>query len=234
MVLFDELPKRSLLVLLEKISRLIDPKAEFNLADNTEENKALFSDFLSILSFSDSCNDQFINCCFDGDKASIHRVIHYLLRGFDDFKQRAYLGQFLAPFEVPSEFMTDQEMRKLEVDLKELQDVFQREHQELVALRAMFPNKKQLESDIVQFETERDQLKVRISMFQNKTDIKDSSVMKDLLNATRLLRKEQEEENSLFDKLRTQKDCLERAETALLTCQQRFVDAQKSFGQEVA
>ena len=57
--------------------------------------------------------------------------------------------------------------------------------------------------------------------------------MKELLVATKLLRKEQEEENVLMDKLRMQKSSLEQAEKFLLMSKQRIFDTQKTCGQEV-
>lgn len=236
MVNFDELSGKALVKLLEKIVKMIDAKTEYNFNDKTDENKAIFSDLLSILSYPESTDEKFINLCFEGDKQSIQRLIFYLLKNFEDFKQRAYLGKFLAPFDVPLEFLVDEEMRKLDLDFKELQQVFQNEHKELAKIKAVLPNKKKMEQKIVQLEAERDQLKVRISIFQQKADTKDPlavNLMKELLNGTRLLRKEQEEENSLIEKLKTQKETLEQAQQSVLVCQQKYVDAQKMFGQEV-
>lgn len=236
MVNFDELQGRSLLSLLERIIRMIDEKTEYSLFDKSEEQKALFSDLLSILSFPQANDDRFVDACFDADKQAIQRLLFYLLKNFEEFKQRAYLGQFLAPFEVPAEFLVDQEMRKLELDFKELQQVFQNEHKDLVELKAQLPNKNRLAQEIAQLEAERDQLKVRISIFQQKTEVKDpvaANLMKELLNGTRLLRKEQEEENSLIEKLKSQKENLDQAEQDILMAQQKFVDTQKAYGQEV-
>lgn len=236
MVTFDELQGRPLVALLEKLLRLIDPKAEHNLSDKTEESKAVFGDLLSILSFPDATDDRFLDSCLAGEKPSVHRLLFYLLRNFEEFKQRAYLGQFLAPLDVPAEFLVDEEMRKLDQEFKELQKVFQGEHRELAEIKQRLPNKKKVDQEVAQLEAERDQLKIRISMFQQKTEVKDpaaTALMKELLAGTRALRKEQEEENGLIEKLRMQKEALDQASQAILMAQQKYVDCQKAYGQEV-
>lgn len=236
MVSFDELQNRSLVALLEKVLKMINEESEFSLSEKTEENKALFGDLLSILSFPEATDDRFLEACMAGDKVSVHRLLYYLLKGFNEFKQRAYLGKFLAPLDVPGEFLVDEEMRKLDQEFKELQKVFQSEHQELTSLRTMIPNKKKFDQEVTQLEAERDQLKVRISMFQQKSDTKDpaaSALMKELLAGTRALRKEQEEENMLTDKLRSQREALDHAAQAFLIAQQKYSDTQRDYGQEV-
>lgn len=236
MVSFDELQNRSLVALLEKVLKMINEESEFSLSDKTEENKALFGDLLSILSFPEATDDRFLEACMAGEKTSVHRLLYYLLKGFNDFKQRAYLGKFLAPLDVPGEFLVDEEMRKLDQEFKELQKVFQSEHQELSSLRTMIPNKKKFDQEVTQLEAERDQLKVRISMFQQKSDTKDpaaSALLKELLAGTRALRKEQEEENMLTDKLRSQREALDHAAQSFLIAQQKYSDTQRDFGQEV-
>ena len=95
MVMFDELQGRSLITLLTKIIKLIDSKTEYCLDTNTEENQALVSDLLSILSYPEATDESFLKSVFEGEKKPIQRLLFYLLKNFDEFKQRAYLGQFL-------------------------------------------------------------------------------------------------------------------------------------------
>jgi uncharacterized protein Yka (UPF0111/DUF47 family) len=138
--------------------------------------------------------------------------------------------------DIPNEFLMDEEMRGLQAEFQELQEVFQQEHQELALLKMKAPKNKDVQKEIKQLEAERDQLKVRIGLFQQKAETKDpvaSAQMKELLTATRLLRKEQEEENLLLDKLRAQKGSLEQTEKLLLMTKQRLCDTQKACGQEV-
>lgn len=236
MVTFDELTGRPLVALLERIVREIDPKQQHNLEEKTEENKALFGDLLAILSFPEATEDRFLDACLAGEKAQVHRLMHFLLKNLEEFRQRAYLGQFLAPLDVPTEFLVDQEMRQLNSEFQELQKVFQNEHQELTEIKARLPNKTRMDAEVAQLEAERDQLKIRISMFQQKTDTKDpaaAALLKELLAGTRALRKEQEEENALIEKLRSQKEAMDAAGQTILMVQQKYVDAQRAFGQEV-
>jgi intraflagellar transport protein 81 len=237
MVTFDELQGKPLVALLEKIAKEIDPKPDYNLSEKTEENKALFSDLLAILSFPEATEEKFLDSCLAGEKQNVHRLLFYLLKNLEEFKQRAYLGQFLAPLDVPAEFLMDEEMRQLDSEFQELQKVFQNEHKELIDIKAKLPNKNRLDAEVAQLEAERDQLKIRISMFQQKTDTKDpaaASLLKELLAGTRALRKEQEEENALIEKLRSQKEAMDAAGRQILLSQQRYVDAQRAYGQEVS
>ena len=236
MVTFDELQGKPLLTLLDRIVKEVDPKQDYNLLEKTEENQALFGDLLAILSFPEATEEKFLDSCMAGDKHSVHRVLYYLLKNMDEFKQRAYLGQFLAPLDVPSEFMIDQEMRQLDQEFQELQKVFQNEHKELIEIKSKLHNKPKLDAEVTQLEAERDQLKIRIAMFQQKTDTKDpaaAALLKELLAGTRGLRKEQEEENGLIEKLRTQKEAMDVAGQQILMTQQRYMDAQRAYGQEV-
>ena len=222
--------------MLEKILKTIDTKAEGLLSNDTEETRAQICDLLSILAFPDSNDEEFISALYNSDKHQIQRLIYYCLKNFEDLKERAYLGAFLTSIDVPGEFMMDDEMLRLDRELKELQMVFQQEHQELVQLKASVPQTQNLNKDIKQLEIEREQLKLRIAAFQQKAESGDAAttkLIKELLNGTRMLRKEQEEENSLIDKLREQKYNLEYAENNYLSAQQRLLDAQKACGQEV-
>jgi len=236
-VTFDELSGKQLTNLIVKIFKMIDPKIEYSLSDSSEEVKAQVSDLLAILAFPEATDEKFIDEIFAGDKKQIDRIIYYCLKNFEDLKERAYLGSYLAPMDIPNEFLMDEEMRQLEAEFKELQNVFQQEHQELTQIRSKAPKNKDLQKEIKQLEAERDQLKVRISNFQQKAETKDpvaANQMRELLVATKLLRKEQEEENSLMDKLRIQKGNLEQAEKLLLMSKQRLFDTQKACGQEVS
>jgi intraflagellar transport protein 81 len=76
-------------------------------------------------------------------------------------------------------------------------------------------------------EQEKDQLNTRINMFKTKNSSKPE--FKTLLEATNLLRREQEEEARLAEKYRTQRQQLEWTDQQLLSAQQRLIDAKKSL-----
>lgn len=77
-----------------------------------------------------------------------------------------------------------------------------------------------LKKDITQLEQERDQLISKISLFKTKNSNKEE--FQQLLEATSMLRKEQEVEAKHMDKLYEQKAQLEMCEQQLLATKQKY------------
>ena len=80
-------------------------------------------------------------------------------------------------------------------------------------------------------EKEKEQLKIKLENFENKQKSED---FKKLLKATSELRKQQEEETDLQNKLYEQKEYLEQCEEIKLYWQQKLYDAQNSYGQQTS
>jgi len=91
----------------------------------------------------------------------------------------------------------------------------------------------ELRKEIAQLEQEKDQLVTKIKLFQQR-DISKNNDFAELLSSTNLLRKEQEEEAKLVDKLRTQKNFLDISDQQILQSQQRLIDAKKAVGDETS
>jgi len=88
-----------------------------------------------------------------------------------------------------------------------LQAEFQVTHQHYEVLKQDSMNPSDLKKEIQQLEQEKDQLSRKINTFKNKNVNKKD--FQELLQATSLLRREQEDEARLSDKLREQKQQLE-------------------------
>lgn len=229
---FDELFPKDLLKLLQKVLQKLDSKSDLDLLKNTEEEKAKLGDLLNMLNYPEAETEKVASSVFDGSKKHIYPVLYFALQNFEELKKRAYLGYYLVPVNVPEEFMMEQDMKLLKEQYEELRAVFQNEHQELEALKAQSPDYESIQKGIWELEKERDQLRIKIKTYvHEKTEKKE---FQDLLKATNLLRKEQEKEQKLQEKLREQQGYMENCEHILLVWQQRLFDAQSAYGQETS
>ena len=91
----------------------------------------------------------------------------------------------------------------------------------------MTQNTAEMVKEIQQMEQEKEQLTAKIKEKKNNSNNK--ADFGPLFEATNLLRKEQEEEARLVDKIQSQRAQLENAESQLMSFQQALVDAQKSL-----
>lgn len=137
-----------------------------------------------------------------GDKRIIYSILHWILQRPGELRRRAYLAHYLVNLAIPDEYMMDQEVREVFQTYKELQSEFETTHKHVETLRldSMVPT--DLKKEIAQLEQERDQLKSKISIFKGKNA--NNAEFQELIEATSLLRKEQEVDARLMEKLREQ------------------------------
>jgi len=228
LVSFDELSNLELLELINKILVHLDPKNNVNIKDETQNQTAVrFSNYLQVLGYPSNFDIGFQQGMVQGDKKILYPILFFLVTRFPELQKRAYLAKFLVPIQVPEEFLGDEEMKRNYQQYKELQAEFQAQHQQLESLQkeAMSPN--DIKKEINQLEQEKDQLMAKINLFKNKNTNKPE--FQALLEATNLLRREQEEEAKLSDKVRTQTQQYEWTEQQLYASQQRLVEAKKSL-----
>jgi len=121
----------------------------------------------------------------------------------------------------------------LQAEWKELVEQFEQDYGTLEEHKKTASSPQELRKEIVQLEQEKDQLVTKIKLFQAR-EISKNAEFADLLAATNLLRKEQEEEAKLVDKLRTQKNFLDISDQQILQSQQRLIDAKKAVGDETS
>ncbi|KAM3147649.1 hypothetical protein pb186bvf_000456 [Paramecium bursaria] len=225
---FDEQNQFEFLELLNKIFLHLDNKRGIDIKNENQETIiAKISEFLGILSYPASYDDKWQQGLLQADKKTIYPIFYYLLTRLPDLEKRAYLARYLMPVQLPEEFQMDNDI-KIQLDqIKDLQAEFQVHHQQLEATQQQSMNPGELKRDIQQFEQEREQLIAKIANFKSKVNNKPQ--FQDLLEVTNMLRKEQEEEARLADKLRQQRSQLEWSDQQLLQAQQRLIDAQKSL-----
>lgn len=151
----------------------------------------------------------------------------YILKNYEELSTRAYLANFLMSMEIPEEFTGDEEIKKLIQINKDNQAEFQVIHQQLEQAKRESMNPTDLKKDLAQMEQEKDQLVNKINS-KSKLYVNNAEFQA-LLEVTNLLRREQEEEAIISEKIRTQKQQLEWVDQQLLATQQRLIDAKKTF-----
>lgn len=122
--------------------------------------------------------------------------------------------------------MQDNEVIDLYNQLKEMQAEFQVAHSTVEQLRSESTTPLEIKKEIQQLETEREQLTVKISKFKSRNS--NSGPFQHLLQMTSNLRKEQEEEARIGDKLSEGKQQIEWNEQQLMLLQQRAIDLEKT------
>lgn len=83
----------------------------------------------------------------------------------------------------------------------------------------------ELKKEIAQLEQERDQLKSKISIFKGKNA--NNAEFQELIEATSLLRKEQEVDARLMEKLREQQMVYEQSDSLFMNTKQRLIDMRR-------
>jgi intraflagellar transport protein 81 len=149
-----------------------------------------------------------------GDKDVVHPILYWLLQNFEALQKRAYLAKFLVPLEVPEEFLRDEQVFDMYQQYKELQSQFKATHMHVEQKRQEHVDPSGMQQEVAQLESEKEQLAQKIKQIKHKTE-KDEGFQA-LLQVTSMLRKEQEEEARIAEKLDEQKFQLERVEQLYL------------------
>lgn len=224
LVAFDEKSPEELLSLLREVIQRLDTQP-IDLKEESEGSVYKLTEFLKVLNYPGNFDADFQRGLASGDKKYVYPVLHHILTRLPQMQQRAYLGRFLANIYVPDEFLVEDDMKYAYQEYKELQAQFQVVHQEIEGQRSQALPPHELKKNIDQLEQEKEQLVTKISKLKVKFVGKED--FQQLLEATSKLRKEQEEEAMLNEKLREQQQHLEWCEGNLLAAQQRLLDARK-------
>ena len=221
---FDERSPEQLLSLLHSVILSLDTYP-IDLKEDEGSSSYKLCEFLKILNFPSAFDSDFHQGLSSGDKRAIYPVLHYILTRLPQMQQRAYLGRFLSNLFVPPEYQGEDDMKVAYADYKELQASFQVVHQELEQQRSQALPPQELKKNIDQLEQEKEQLVTKISRLKAK--FVGNEEFQQLLEATSKLRKEQEEEALLNEKLSEQQQQLEWCEGNLLAAQQRLLETRK-------
>jgi len=144
-----------------------------------------------------------------GDPEVVYPIMHWLLHDLPFKKKKAYVAHFLINVDVPGEFMQDEDVKETHQVYEKLKQQFKTYHKAVEKLRKSEKQPGELKHEITQLEEERAQLKDKIKSLKSKTS--DLRGFKELLEITSALRREQEEETKLLDRMRQQEDALRMA-----------------------
>lgn len=231
LVVFDEKEPLELMEILKKVLVYLDPKHEVDLRE--EKTDAMYqriAEFLHILGYQCSFDIEFQQGLISGDKGTVHPILFWLLSNLENLKKRAYLAKFCMNLEVPEEFLRDDQVYQAFQHYKELQSQFKATHSHVEQERQGRMNPADLQREVAQLDAEREQLSQKIQHLKNKTE-KDEGFSV-LLQVTSMLRKEQEEEARLAEKLAEQKYQLEQTEQMYIERSARLREMREAQQQE--
>lgn len=230
LVTLDEKQPFEQIEVLNTVLIFLDKKHEVDLREEAPD--AMYQrigEFLHILGYKCSYDIAFQQGVVTGDKRVIHPILHWLLKNIDSLKKRSYLANYCVTLEVPEDILLDEQVYELHQHYKEQQAQFKAVHSHLEQLRQSSVSPAELKREIVQLDAERDHLVQKIQQFKNKTaNMAGFSV---LLQATSMLRKEQEEEARIRDKIVEQKQQLDQTQALYLDSTRalhQVKDAQKT------
>jgi intraflagellar transport protein 81 len=226
----SELDSKSSIELLDilcEIVSTIDPDLENIMKENPEERVERVLRFLSVMKYTANFDEQqmadFQDSLLAGDKDVLHTIMYWALQKFEHLQKRAYLAKFLMPVDIPPEFQGEDLILQLSDDLRALQGDFKVVHKEVDQIRQTVGSRPgELKSEIQQLEQEYFQLQSKVSRMKKESH-GDDAYFQEMLKATSTLRKEQEEEMRIHERLLDSRKFLQETDM-------RFGDSQKRLG----
>mmetsp|Transcript_34459 Transcript_34459/g.93387 ORF Transcript_34459/g.93387 Transcript_34459/m.93387 type:complete len:673 (-) Transcript_34459:76-2094(-) len=228
---FDEKEPFELMEILKKVLVFLDPKHDVDLRE--EKPEAMYqriAEFLHILGYQCSFDIEFQSGILSGEKNTIHPMLYWMLCNLDQLKKRAYLAKFCMNLDVPEEFLREEQVYGIYQSYKELQSQFKATHAHVEQERQgrMVPH--DLQREVAQLDAEREQLAQKIQHLRVKSE-KDEGFHV-LLQVTSMLRKEQEEEARLSEKLAEQRYQLEQTEQMYIERSARLREMREASQQD--
>lgn len=165
-----------------------------------------------------------------GEKRTIHNILLWILQRPQDLKRIAYTSKFLVALAIPEELQMDEEIRETMQVYRDLQAEFTAVHQNLEIIRSESMSPDQLKKEITQLESEKEQLITKINLFKDKNTDSD---FQELLEATSMLRKEQETEAKYSEKMLEQRNHIDFYEQQQINSRQRLMDARRNTSDDV-
>ena len=203
----------------------LDPRHKVDLRDEPQEVTAKrMLQFLQLLKHSFPTQDLELYGMHlvQGDRSVIYPILFFILSKREQLTKRAYLARFLVNIEVPAAFLHDEAVKEVHSQYKQLQRDFKATHKTVDRLRNNTLSPAELKREIKQLEDEKAQLKDKIKDLKRKTTNEEGFA--ELLKVTSALRKEQEEETKLQERMREQRAALQNAE-------RRYADATRKLAE---
>ncbi|ETW10174.1 hypothetical protein H310_00544 [Aphanomyces invadans] len=204
LVAFDEKSNFELLQVLNEVFAEMDSRHKIDIRDELDEQRTYrYMETLQLLKYQLPPDiESFREGLTHGERYVVYPILYWALKNFSAHKKRAYLGRFLAPLQVPQEFLGNDSLNTMHEHYKALQNEFKVSHKQVEQLRTSKIRPGELRKEITQLEEESHQLSEKIMHLKKKTA--NESGFKDILEATSSLRKEQEEQAKLSERKRDQ------------------------------
>lgn len=231
LVAFDEKEPLELMELLKKVLVYLDPKHEVDLRE--EKPDVMYqriAEFLHILGYQCSFDIEFQQGLISGDKSTVHPILYWLLNNLEPLRKRSYLAKFCMNLEVPEEFLREEKVFEVFQQYKELQSQFKATHAHVEQERQGRMNPTDLQREVAQLDAEREQLAQKIQHLRAKSERDEQFQV--LLQVTSMLRKEQEEEARLAEKLQEQRYQLEQTEQLYIERSARLREMREAHQQD--
>jgi len=228
---FDEKEPYELMEVLKTVLCTLDSKHDVDLRE--EKPDVMYqriAESLHTLGYRCSFDIEFQQGMMSGDKATVHPILYWLLSNLEQLRKRAYLAKFCVNLEVPEEFLRDESVYELYQHYKELQSQFKTTHSHLEQERQGRMNPTDLQSEVAQLDAEREQLAQKIQQLKTKSAKEEG--FQTLLQVTSMLRKEQEEEARLMEKLHEQRFQLEQTEQQYIERSARLREMREAGSQD--
>lgn len=231
-----DLDYKSSLELLEMLCEIIisiDPDQGNLVRETSEFRVQQIFQFLNVMKYPVPAEqgEYFMNMMMDGDKDVLHDVMFWCLQGYDRLKKRAYLAKYLMPVDVPAEFLSDPTVDENLQHLKEFQAQFKDIHKNYDQMQNTGVRPSELKAEIAQLEKEKSQLENKIQKLQKDTRGNEAA-FKTMLAVTSSLRKEQEEEAKLMDRIRDHRMSFQDSEKKLRELTRRLNETRKAGVQQ--
>mmetsp|Transcript_37518 Transcript_37518/g.105385 ORF Transcript_37518/g.105385 Transcript_37518/m.105385 type:complete len:671 (-) Transcript_37518:117-2129(-) len=207
---FDEMEPVELLDVLKKVCVYLDKKHDYEWRDTLDQTYQKLAEFLHTLGYQCPFDTDFQSGLMSGEKGTVHPILYWLLSNLEALRKRSYLARFCVNLEVPEEFLREEQVFEVYQSYKELQSQFKAMHSHVEQERQGRLNPQDLQAEVQQLDSEREQLQQKIQLLRQKTERDEG--FKQLLQVTSMLRKEQEEEARLAEKLQEQRFALESTE----------------------
>lgn len=150
-----------------------------------------------------------------GEKKAIYSILEFCLVNFDKVKKRVYLSPFLTPIQLPLDIcmtQTDDVLSNIASNYQSLQDEFKEVHMIYEDMkRNQMGGSDEIRHEIQSLQEEKIQLLQQVDILNEKT--KNDALLLRILNATTTLRKEEEQEMILMDRVKDQQDALNTLQT---------------------
>jgi intraflagellar transport protein 81 len=227
---FDEMEPYELMEVLKKVLVYLDKKHDYDWREKHEQTYQVLAEFLHTLGYQCTFDAEFQQGVMNGDKGTVHPILYWLLINLEALKKRSYLARFCVNLEVPEEFLREEQVFEIFQSYKELQSQFKATHAHVEQERQGRLNPEDLQREVQQLDSEREQLQQKIQHLRQRTD-KDEGFQQ-LLQVTSMLRKEQEEEARLAEKLAEQRFALEQTEQMFVERSARLREMREAQSQD--